>query len=191
MYPNSKITGLDTTTRYIRIGQEIIKGNTVKILLQNFGDVQQFYQFSINDNDIFKCKVNNNIQFLQSDLCNIDYNKFNDYNIIIISNLTDLYAPKVLLQNLYKLTSKKSLIFIFCTCSWNTHSTPDKDMWVGNIRERNTNEIVYYSDFLYNILSPYFTLLPQFTTDINFTKRMDARNAQVCVANLTVWCTKE
>uniref|UniRef100_A0A0A9YI36 Chemotaxis protein methyltransferase n=1 Tax=Lygus hesperus TaxID=30085 RepID=A0A0A9YI36_LYGHE len=186
IFPDARITGLDNTTRFIRIGQEMAKGNTIKLLLQNVGDVQQFYQYTIHD--VLPYTVNpNNIQFLQSDLCNIDSSKHSNYNIIVVSNLTDLYAPKILLENIHKLTDDKALLFILSTGSWNTNITSDKDMWVGNLREENTNEIVYYKNRLISILSPYFTQLTQFTTDIHFTKRLDAKNVQVCVPNLTVW----
>ncbi|RXQ94489.1 5-histidylcysteine sulfoxide synthase [Ancylomarina salipaludis] len=179
-----KVTGLDFSARFIRIGTQLKESGKLNYSRVEEGKLDTFQEVKLSDYglDAFSEKV----EFFQGDACNLKP-FFTDYDLVIASNLIDrLYNPIKFLQDIHTRINTGGLLVLTSPYTWLEEFT-DVDNWVGGYRKNG--EPYTTLDGLKEQLTDYFDLVEE-PQDIPFVIRETARKYQHTIAQMSIWRRK-
>lgn len=176
------VTGLDFTARFIRISDELKKGNPVLYMTQDEGEIGRVKEIPAPNN----YKNKDKILFMQVDPSNLK-KFYSGYDLIIVPNLIeDVPYPKVLLESLYDRLNENGYLVISSTYLWDEKKTPKKN-WLGG--QKYSGETYTTLDVIKQILSPNYEMIKG-PFEITFNARKSKRCLQVLTSEVTMWRKK-
>ncbi len=177
-----QVDGVDFSARYIRHGVNLQQGKSVRYLLENEGDIVDFYEVSLVDVDL---PCSENILFSQGDASNLKA-VFKDYDVILAQHvLEQSYNPRLFLQEIHQRLNSKGLLIIVSSYDFNEKKTA-KENWLGGIKINGENVTSF--DGLSSLLTPHFNLLEQH--QLTRPIKINRRNFTLSFPQLTVWQLK-
>lgn len=179
-----KVTGLDFSARFIRIGTQLKESGKLSYSRIEEGQLDTFQEIKLADFglDVYADKV----EFFQGDACNLKP-FFTGYDLLIAGNLIDrLYDPIKFLQDVHHRMNKGGLLVLTSPYTWLEEFT-DIENWVGGYRK--DGEPFSTLDGLKEQLSEHFELLEE-PTDVPFVIRETARKYQHTIAQMSIWRKK-
>jgi putative 4-mercaptohistidine N1-methyltranferase len=152
-------TGVDFTTRVIRVGKELKEAGVVSYDLPEAGSLTSFHKVDLtapaaaaSGLDALRGKVD----FVQADACNLDRTKFGDFDCVVIaSGFNSLYSPGQLLGDLHTRVRHGGLVFIASDNSWDEARTPLQS-WLGGYKDTTTGENVAVTEAIAEALGSRF-----------------------------------
>ena len=179
-----KVTGLDFSARFIRIGTQLKESGKINYSRIEEGKLDTYQEIKLSDYglDTYADKV----EFFQGDACNLKP-LFSGYDLLVASNLIDrLYDPTKFLQDVHNRINVGGLLVLTSPYTWLEEFT-DLNNWVGGYRK--DGEPYTTIDGLKEQLSEYFELV-EAPTDLPFVIRETARKYQHPIAQMSIWRRK-
>ena len=179
-----KVTGLDFSARFIRIGTQLKESGKLNYSRIEEGKLDTYQEIKLSDYgfDAYTDKV----EFFQGDACNLKP-FFTGYDLLIASNLIDrLYDPIKFLQDVHNRINEGGLLVLTSPYTWLEEFT-DLDNWVGGYRK--DGEPYTSLDGLKEQLSENFELV-ETPKDLPFVIRETARKYQHTIAQMSIWRRK-
>tara|TARA_R110001583_G_scaffold16041_3_gene65123 strand:+ start:15061 stop:17211 length:2151 start_codon:yes stop_codon:yes gene_type:complete len=179
-----KVTGLDFSARFIRIGTQLKESGKLNYSRIEEGKLDTYQEIKLSDYelDTYAYKVD----FFQGDACNLKP-FFSGYDLLIASNLIDrLYDPIKFLQDVHNRINVGGLLVLTSPYTWLDEFT-DLDNWVGGYRK--DGEPYTTLDGLKEQLSEHFELV-EAPKNLPFVIRETVRKYQHTIAQMTIWKKK-
>jgi len=179
-----KVTGLDFSARFIRIGTQLKESGKLNYSRIEEGKLDTFKEIKLSD---FGLDANSDkVSFFQGDACNLKP-FFTGYDLVLASNLIDrLYDPIKFLNEIHTRINKGGLLVLTSPYTWLEEFT-DVENWVGGYRKNG--EPFKTLDGLKENLQTHFELVEE-PTDVPFVIRETARKYQHTIAQMTIWRKK-
>ncbi|MCZ4695079.1 5-histidylcysteine sulfoxide synthase [Ancylomarina euxinus] len=179
-----KVTGLDFSTRFIRIGTQLKESGRLNYSRIEEGKLDTFMEVKLSD---FGLDVNSyKVEFFQGDACNLKP-FFTAYDLVFASNLIDrLYDPLKFLRDIHSRINVGGLLVLTSPYSWLEEFT-DVENWIGGYRKNG--EPYSTLDGLKEKLQEHFDLIAE-PKDVPFVIRETARKYQHTIAQMTIWRRK-
>ncbi len=179
-----RVTGLDFSARFIRIGTQLKETGKLKYIRQEEGKLTSFQEVKLEDFNLDV--VRNKVEFFQADACNLKA-IYSGYDLVFAGNLIDrLYDPIQFLQEIHTRINENGLLVVTSPYTWLEEFT-DSDKWVGGYRK--DGEPFTTLDGLKEILKEHFELLEE-PKDVSFVIRETSRKYQHTIAQMTIWRRK-
>lgn len=190
-----KVVGLDSSTRFIRIGTHLLSTGKARYTLPTEGVLESYRKIALADIDVTELQKER-VEFVQGDACNLDRKKLSHFDCVVLSGLTLLYSPDVLLTDIHTRINPGGLLVIATTCDWMEKYTP-KTSWVGGIKE--DGESVTTIDALERLLRPHFVCFKSIvqgesgesSVDLPYLIRKTSRTFDLGIANVSAWMRKD
>lgn len=179
-----KVTGLDFSARFIRIGTQLKESGKLSYSRIEEGKLDTYQEIKLSDYglDAYADKV----EFFQGDACNLKP-FFTGYDLLIASNLIDrLYDPIKFLQDVHNRINVGGLLVLTSPYTWLEEFT-ELHSWVGGYRK--DGEPYTTLEGLKEQLAEHFELVEE-PKDLPFIIRETARKYQHTVAQLSIWRKK-
>ncbi|WP_372644598.1 5-histidylcysteine sulfoxide synthase [Ancylomarina sp.] len=179
-----KVTGLDFSARFIRIGTQLKESGKLNYSRIEEGKLDTFKEVKLSD---FGLDANSNrVEFFQGDACNLKP-FFTAYDLVFASNLIDrLYDPLKFLHEIHSRMNKGGLLVLTSPYTWLEEFT-DVENWVGGYRKNGEPYSTF--DGLKDNLQEHFDLVTE-PQDVPFVIRETARKYQHTLAQMTIWRRK-
>jgi len=130
-------TGLDLSARFFQMAVKLKDFGKVRYGISEEGEIVEFKEVELQSFDFDGVK--NQVSFFQQDASNLDFKKFNSYDLVFAGNLIcRMKYPKRLLASIHNLVKPGGLLVLTSTCSWSTDYT-EKDQWVGGYKKDGEN----------------------------------------------------
>ncbi|PKQ60455.1 SAM-dependent methyltransferase [Labilibaculum filiforme] len=179
-----KVTGLDFSARFIRIGTQLKEAGKLKYIRKEEGKLTTYQEVKLED--LHLNDTRDKVEFFQADACNLKA-IYAGYDLVFAGNLIDrLYDPIQFLQDLPARVNDGGLLVLTSPYTWMEEFT-EADKWVGGYRK--DGEPYSSLDGLKEILKEHFVLLDE-PTDVPFVIRETARKYQHTIAQMTIWRKK-
>jgi 5-histidylcysteine sulfoxide synthase/putative 4-mercaptohistidine N1-methyltranferase len=179
-----KVTGLDFSARFIRIGTQLKESGKLNYSRIEEGKLDTFQEIKLSDYGLGAYK--DKVEFVQGDACNLKP-FFSGYDLLIASNLIDrLYDPIKFLQDVHNRINVGGLLVLSSPYTWLEEFT-DLENWVGGYRK--DGEPFSTLDGLKEQLAEHFELV-EAPKDLPFVIRETARKYQHTIAQLSIWRKK-
>jgi len=179
-----KVTGLDFSARFIRIGTQLKESGKQNYIRTEEGRLSSYQEIKLSDYGLDT--YSNRVDFYQADACNLK-SLYTSYDLVFAGNLIDrLYDPLKFLQNIHTRINVDGLLVITSPYTWLEEFT-EEDKWVGGYRK--DGEPYTTLDGLNEQLKDRFELL-EAPKDIPFVIRETARKYQHSVAQMSIWRKK-
>ena len=179
-----KVTGLDFSARFIRIGTQLKETGKLKYIRQEEGKLTSYQEIKLDDCGLDS--VRDKVEFFQADACNLKP-IFTGYDLVFAGNLIDrLYDPIQFLQEIHLRINDGGILVITSPYTWLEEFT-EADKWVGGYRK--DGEPFTSFDGLKDILREHFDLLDE-PKDVPFVIRETSRKFQHTISQMTVWRKK-
>ncbi|WP_320019256.1 5-histidylcysteine sulfoxide synthase [Labilibaculum manganireducens] len=179
-----KVTGLDFSARFIRIGTQLKESGKLKYIRQEEGKLTSHQEIKLVDHDLGS--VRDSVEFFQADACNLKP-IYSGYDLVFAGNLIDrLYDPIKFLQDIHMRINDGGILVLTSPYTWLEEFT-EVDKWVGGYRK--DGEPFTSFDGLKNILREHFDLLDE-PRDVPFVIRETSRKFQHTIAQMTIWRKK-
>ncbi|RUT80189.1 5-histidylcysteine sulfoxide synthase [Ancylomarina longa] len=176
-----KVTGLDFSARFIRIGTQLKESGKLNYLRQEEGKLTSYQEKKLATFglDAYSDKV----AFFQADACNLKA-LYTGYDLVFAGNLIDrLYNPIKFLQDIPSRINSGGLLVLTSPYTWLEEFT-DTAYWVGGYRK--DGEPYSTLEGLKEILKDQMVLIHE-PQDIPFVIRETSRKFQHTIAQMTVW----
>jgi len=179
-----KVTGLDFSARFIRIGTQLKESGKLSYSRIEEGQLDTYQEIKLSDYGLdTNC---DRVEFFQGDACNLKP-FFKAYDLVIASNLIDrLYNPLKFLQDIHTRINAGGLLVLTSPYTWLKEFT-DEEFWVGGYRK--DGEPYTTLDGLKDQLAVHFDLVSE-PQDVPFVIRETARKYQHTIAQMTIWRRK-
>ncbi len=179
-----KVTGLDFSARFIRIGTQLKESSKLSYSRIEEGKLDTYQEIKLSDYGLDKnC---DRVAFFQGDACNLKP-FFTAYDLVFASNLIDrLYDPIKFLKEIHTRINKNGLLVLTSPYTWLEEFT-DLENWVGAYRKNG--EPYTTLDGLKDQLRENFELLTE-PENIPFVIRETARKYQHTIAQMSIWRRK-
>jgi len=179
-----KVTGLDFSTRFIRIGTQLKESGKLNYLRREEGKLNTFKEFKLTDFDLDHSREK--VEFFQADACNLK-TLYSGYDLVFAGNLIDrLYDPKKFLSEIPDRINAGGILVITSPYTWLEEFT-EMEQWVGGYRKDGEPYTTF--DGLKDLLSNRFELLEE-PSDVPFVIRETSRKYQHTIAQMTIWRKK-
>ncbi len=181
----STVTGIDASTRHLRIGVEMIEKGYTQWEMPKEGAIVEFRQARLSNFglDDYRSKVT----FLQGDLANLK-DLYTGFDLILLDGVLERsYAPGNFLRDVHQRLLPWGMLIIACSNDWNRAHSPVEE-WLGGYKDAS-GENVTTRDGLEAILAANFELLPSETT-IPRLLRHHASHYQIDLMEVSVWRKK-
>ena len=176
-----RVTGLDFSARFIRIGTQLKETGKLNYIRQEEGKLSSYQEVKLEDYNLNV--VRNKVEFFQADACNLKA-LYTGYDLVFAGNLIDrLYDPVQFLQDIHMRINENGMLVLTSPYTWLEEFT-DLDKWVGGYRK--DGEPYTTLDGLKEILKEHFDLLDE-PKDVPFVIRETSRKYQHTIAQMTVW----
>jgi len=168
------VTGIDFTTRVIRVGVQLRDVGKQSYALPDYGTLQTYGTIDVTDVLSYSLTPESKVatdpksvaeflkrlEFMQGDACNLDGAKYTGYDIIVIaSGLTNMYSPDKLMTILHERINPGGLLIIACDNDWSEDRTP-MSSWLGGYKDPSSAEIVHHVAVLESLLGQHFKQVP-------------------------------
>lgn len=178
----TQLDGVDFSARYIQHGVNLQLGKSVRYVLENEGDIVDFYEVSLFDANL---PCSKNIHFSQGDACNLKA-VFDDYDVIIAQHILEKsYNPRLFLQRIHQRLNQGGLLILISTYDFNEQNTA-KNNWVGGMKVNGENVTGF--EGVSTILKSHFNLLEQH--ELTQVIKINQRRFNLNLPHLTVWQLK-
>ncbi len=179
-----KVTGLDFSARFIRIGTQLKESGKLNYSRIEEGKLDTFQEIKLTDFGLDD--DSNKVEFFQGDACNLKP-FFTGYDLVFGSNLIDrLYDPLKFLKEIHTRVNTRGLLVLTSPYTWLEEFT-DFENWVGGYRKDGEPYTTF--DGLKELLSANFELVEE-PKDLPFVIRETARKYQHTIAQLSIWRRK-
>ncbi|MDM8158336.1 5-histidylcysteine sulfoxide synthase [Labilibaculum sp. K2S] len=179
-----KVTGLDFSARFIRIGTQLKETGKLKYIRQEEGKLSSYQEIKLVDHGLDS--VRDNVEFFQADACNLK-TIYKGYDLVFAGNLIDrLYDPIKFLQEIHLRINDGGILVLTSPYTWLEEFT-EVDKWVGGYRK--DGEPFTSLDGLKDILREHFDLLDE-PKDVPFVIRETSRKFQHTISQMTIWRKK-
>lgn len=176
-----QVTGLDFSTRFIRLAARMQEGGCLRYAIPEEGEIVSFREIGLPELGL--AEVRDRVAFFQADACTLP-DKFTGYDLVLAANLIDrLYAPRTFLSTIHERLNPGGLLVITSPYTWSEEFTK-REEWLGGYR--NAGEPVWTLDGLKEALAPHFRMVGEHR-DVPFVIRETRRKFQHTVAELTAW----
>lgn len=180
----AKVTGLDFSTRFIRLAARLQTEGYLRYAFPQEGEIYSYHEISLAELGLNQYR--DRVSFSQADACNLP-TKFTGYDLVLAGNLIDrLYSPRAFLTTIHERLNPGGILVLTSPYTWDVAYTK-KEEWLGGYR--HAGESVATLDGLKEILAPHFRMLTE-PRDVPFVIRETRRKFQHSVAELTVWEVK-
>ncbi len=175
-----EVTGLDFTTRFISLADQLKKDKKINFTTTIEGDLVEYKSIYLKDFDLEK--EAQKVEFWQGDACNLK-SIYKNYDLVFAGNLIDrLYNPKRFLNDIAHRLNKGGLFIITSPYTWLEEFTPKKE-WIGGYKKESENFTTL--DGLKMILERDFKFIK--SIDIPFVIRETKRKYQHTIAQMSIW----
>ncbi len=177
----TRVTGLDFSARFIRIGVEMKRRGRIRYTIRDEGELESFHEKRLEDLGLDATA--DRVEFFQADACNLK-DIYQDYDLVLAANLIDrLYAPRKFLEDIASRIRSGGLLVLASPYSWDEEFTP-KAEWIGGIRV--AGEPYSTLEGLEEILADQFVMIDD-PLQVPFVIRETARKHQHTVSEVTIW----
>lgn len=179
-----KVTGLDFSARFIRIGTQLKETGKLNYVRQEEGQLSSYQEFKLSDFNLDQYRKK--VEFYQADACNLK-TFYTDYDLVFAGNLIDrLYDPKKFLKDISNRVNKGGLLVLTSPYTWLEEFT-DVEKWIGGYRK--DGEPYSTLQGLKDLLSDEFSLVEN-PKNVTFVIRETSRKYQHTIAQMTIWRKK-
>nr|WP_320119806.1 5-histidylcysteine sulfoxide synthase [uncultured Marinifilum sp.] len=179
-----KVTGLDFSARFIRIGTQLKETGKLKYIRKEEGKLSSYQEVKLSDLGLNDSREK--VSFYQGDACNLKP-IFTNYDLVFAGNLIDrLYDPLKFLNEIHKRINENGILVITSPYTWLEEFT-DFDKWIGAYRK--DGEPYTTLDGLKEVLKDNFELIEE-PNDIPFVIRETSRKYQHTISQMTIWRKK-
>lgn len=179
-----KVCGIDFSARFVQVGVELQKNNTVGYYQKGEGDLKK--RLEINLEELGFSDVADKVEFWQGDACNLKPH-FKNYDLILAMNLIDrLYEPHLFLKSVHERINDGGYLVLTSPYTWLEEYTA-KEFWIGGYEDENGNEVTTIEG-LKAMLKDHFELVA--TEDVPFVIRETPRKYQHTLSHMSVWKKK-
>jgi len=176
-----KVYGIDYSARFVQVGVELQKNNTVGYYQNGEGGLK--VRKEVHLEELGLSSVRDKVEFWQGDACNLKPH-FKNYDLIMATNLIDrLYEPHLFLQSVHERINDNGYLVLTSPYTWLEEYT-DKEFWIGGYEDENGNEVSTL-DGLKEMLKEHFKLVA--TEDVPFVIRETPRKYQHTISQMSVW----
>jgi 5-histidylcysteine sulfoxide synthase/putative 4-mercaptohistidine N1-methyltranferase len=176
-----KVTGLDFSARFIRIGTRLKEEGFVHYTRIEEGEIVSYHEKNLAQFGLDE--VRDRTEFFQADASNL-LTRYTGYDLVLAANLIDrLYDPARFLRAVHERINPGGLLVLTSPYTWLAEFT-EKERWLGGFRK--DGEPVFTLEGLKEILAPHFTLVAG-PYDIPFVLRETRRKFQHTLSEMTVW----
>ena len=176
-----RVTGLDFSARFIRIGTQLKEEGFVHYTRVEEGEIVSYREKQLNQFGLGETREK--VEFFQADACNL-LARYSGYDLVLAANLIDrLYDPAKFLREIASRINPGGLLVLLSPYTWLGDFT-EKERWLGGFRR--DGEPVFTLDGLKEALGSHFTLVAE-PCDIPFVLRETRRKYQHTLSEMTVW----
>ncbi len=184
------VSGLDFTTRIIKVGTALKTSGVVTYDLPEAGSLTAFHKVDLTAPAAAGSGLNqlrDKVEFVQGDACNLDLTRFNGYDLVVVaSGFNTLYQPERLLTSMVRRVNLGGLVVIASDDSWNAATTPVAN-WLGGYKDPLTGERVEVVDAIAAALGTGFARVPMTQDSLVQAQRKLAGEVTVTKMYLTAW----
>jgi 5-histidylcysteine sulfoxide synthase/putative 4-mercaptohistidine N1-methyltranferase len=179
-----RVTGLDFSARFIRIGTLLKETGRLNYIRQEEGKLTSYQEVRLVNDGLDA--VRDKVDFFQADACNLKA-IYTGYDLVFAGNLIDrLYDPIKFLKEISSRINDKGILIISSPYSWSEEFT-ETDKWVGGYRK--DGELHTTLEGMKEILKEDFDLLDE-PVDVPFVIRETSRKYQHSISEMTIWRKK-
>ncbi|CEL95347.1 unnamed protein product [Vitrella brassicaformis CCMP3155] len=188
------VHGADLTARYFQVADRFMTNGRIRYAIQTEGDLVEYPPEIVAKDFAFHQAIDDphkKIQFHQADVANLDINKFNEYDLVVMASpgfIESLSKPKTALQAIHKHINPGGLLVIGYTGKPPTHKTEE---CIGGYLSASGRQ-VSIEEGLTALLSPHFDAVAELpATELPYCVRDTARKTEVGWVRLTYWRRKQ
>jgi len=179
-----KVCGIDFSARFVQVGAELQKSNTVGYYQKGEGDLISRHEIHLNSLGLEEVK--DKVEFWQGDACNLKPH-FKGYDLVLGTNLIDrLYEPHLFLESIHERINENGYLILTSPYTWLEEYTA-KEFWVGGYKDEAGN-VVSTLDGLKKMLGKHFEFVA--CEDVPFVIRETPRKYQHTISQMSVWKKK-
>lgn len=182
-------TGVDFTTRIIKVGKELKDSGVLSYDLPEAGSLASFHKIDLTAPAAAPSglwALREKIDFVQADACNLDGTKFADYDAVVVaSGFNALYSPDKLLTTVHSRLRLGGLLFIASDNSWDAATTPVAN-WLGGYKDSQSGERVEVIDAIAAALGPRFAPVDAAVPAAGLLQARRKRAGQVVITKVEV-----
>ena len=176
------LDGVDFSAGYIQHGVNLQQSKPIRYVLENEGDIVDFYEIKLTDIDL---PCSENINFSQGDASNLK-NIFTGYDVVLAQHVLEKsYEPRLFLQNIHQRINAKGLLVVVSDYQFD-EQLADRTTWLGGIKVNGENVTGF--EGLSAMLASHFILLAQH--QLTRALKVNRRNFELSFPHLTVWQLK-
>lgn len=176
-----RVTGIDFSTSFIRLGFELIERGRLRYTLVEEGELLAWKEHSLAELGLDA--VADRVEFFQGDACNLKP-VFTGYDLILAANLIDrLYSPARFLDSVHERLNPGGLLMIASPYTWLPEHTKRED-WLGGFKKDGENFTTL--DGLKAVLGKHFRLTRE-PLSVPFVIRETRRKFQHVLSEVTLW----
>jgi 5-histidylcysteine sulfoxide synthase/putative 4-mercaptohistidine N1-methyltranferase len=177
----ARVTGIDFSTSFIRLGIELIEQGRLRYTLVEEGELVAFKERNLAGLGLDA--VADRVEFFQGDACNLKP-VFAGYDLILAANLIDrLYSPKKFLESVHERLNPGGLLVIASPYTWLAEHTK-REEWLGGFKRDGENFTTL--DGLKAVLGRHFRLARE-PRPVPFVIRETKRKFQHVLSEVTIW----
>lgn len=176
-----RVTGIDFSTSFIRLGFELIERGRLRYTLVEEGELLAWKEHSLAELGLDA--IADRVEFFQGDACNLKP-VFTGYDLILAANLIDrLYSPARFLDSVHERLNPGGLLMIASPYTWLPEHTKRED-WLGGFKKDGENFTTL--DGLKAVLGKHFRLTRE-PLSVPFVIRETRRKFQHVLSEVTLW----
>ncbi len=129
--------GLDLSARFFQLAVKLKDQGKVRYSLPIEGDIVEYKEVELARLGYEEMK--DRVYFYQQDVSNLDWKKFNSFDLVFAGNLIcQMKYPKRLIENVQNLLKPGGLLVVATTCNWNAQIA-SRDQWIGGYKKDGEN----------------------------------------------------
>ena len=129
----NEVVGLDLSARFFQNAVRLKEQGKVRYGIAEEGDIVEYKEIELAKLGLEEVK--DKVVFYQQDASNLDFKKFNSFDVVFAGNLIcRMQYPKRLLKVIHQLVNPGGLLILTSSCSWDTRYT-EKDQWIGGYKK--------------------------------------------------------
>ena len=175
------VTGVDFSARFIGQGVALARGDSLRYLLQDEGELVEYKSHSLAELGLADTAAK--VEFWQGDACNLKPT-FAEYDFVLAANLIDrLYNPTQFLEAIHERMNLGGLLMITSPYTWLAEHTPRPE-WLGGFKK--DGESFTTLNGLDAVLGKHFERLGE-PQAVPFVIRETRRKFQHTLSEVTFW----
>jgi 5-histidylcysteine sulfoxide synthase/putative 4-mercaptohistidine N1-methyltranferase len=176
-----RVTGLDFSARFIRIGDQLVEKGRIQYVLQDEGELVSYHTADLAELGLDDLR--DKVEFFQADASNLKP-LYTGYDLVLAANLIDrLYSPRRFLESIHERIETGGFLVLTSPYTWLEEFTK-REEWIGGFKRDGEN--VTTLDALHEILGERFAPIGD-PEDVEFVIRETRRKHQHTIAQMTVW----